>query len=76
VRIKVPDGEWRTVSSNDGAVDEGGATPYLLQELPPGTRALGMEVRVRTSGTAEVAYVNAIGPAVASAPAPGRLSAG
>jgi hypothetical protein len=33
----------------------------LLAELPASTEVRGMDVSVRTSGIAEVAYVNAIG---------------
>ncbi len=76
VLVKLPDGGWRTVSSVAGPVGEGGVTPYLLRELPPNTKALGVKVEVETSGTAEVTDVNAIGPAVASGPAPAGLPAG
>jgi len=54
-------GIWQNVLVAPGSVGDGGAAPYLLAELPASTEALGVDVSVRTSGTAEVAYVNAIG---------------
>jgi hypothetical protein len=50
--------------------------PYVLAQLPAATRALGVEVVVDTSGTAEVAYVNAIGPSGSPGAAPAPLTAG
>jgi hypothetical protein len=78
VLIKQPNGKWRTVVSVAGAVGDEGLVPYLLQELPAGTTALSLKVRVNTSGTAQVDYVNAIGgePTPAPAPAASTLPAG
>ena len=39
------------------------AQPYLLAQLPAGTRALALRVSAKTSKGAEAAYLNAIGPA-------------
>ncbi len=75
VSIELPDGAWRTVSRVAGPVGNGGVAPYVLDELPSGTTALGVEVLVDTSGTAEVAYVNAIG-ARGQGAAPLRLRTG
>jgi hypothetical protein len=61
VAVQLTDGTWRTVASCDGAVGDGGTCPYLLALLPQPTRATALRVSVRTSGRAEVAYVNAIG---------------
>jgi hypothetical protein len=61
VSVEPARGVWKNVLAAPGAVGDRGAAPYLLAELPPSTEVLGVEVSVRTSGTAEVAYVNAIG---------------
>jgi hypothetical protein len=61
VSVESATGAWRNVLAAPGAVGDGGAAPYLLAELPAGTEILAVDVSVRTSGTAEVAYVNAIG---------------
>ncbi len=61
VSVESAAGAWQNVLAAPGAVGDGGAAPYLLAELPAGTEVLGVDVSVRTSGTAEVAYVNAIG---------------
>lgn len=63
VSIESPAGAWQTVLGAPGTVGDGGSAPYLLAQLPSSTEALGLEISVRTSGTAQVAYVNAIGPA-------------
>ena len=52
---------WRNVLAVPGAVGDTGVAPYLLAELPASTEVRGVDVSVRTSGTAEVAYVNAVG---------------
>ena len=62
VSVESAAGAWQNVLVAPGAVGDGGADPYLLAELPASTEVLGVDVSVRTSGTAEVAYVNAIGP--------------
>ena len=61
VSVESASGVWQNVLAAPGSVGDGGAAPYLLAELPASTEALGVDVSVRTSGTAEVAYVNAIG---------------
>jgi hypothetical protein len=61
VSVESAAGVWQDVVAAPGAVGDGGAAPYLLAELPASTEVLGVDVSVRTSGTAEVAYVNAIG---------------
>jgi hypothetical protein len=61
VSVESAAGAWQNVLAAPGAVGDGGAAPYLLAELPAGTEVIGVEVSVRTAGTAEVAYVNAIG---------------
>jgi hypothetical protein len=61
VSVESASGTWHSVLAAPGAVGDGGAAPYLLAELPASTEVRGMDVSVRTSGTAEVAYVNAIG---------------
>jgi len=61
VSVEPARGVWKNVLAAPGAVGDRGAAPYLLAELPPSTEVLGVDVSVRTSGTAEVAYVNAIG---------------
>ena len=61
VAVHLTDGTWRTVAGCDGAVGDGVTCPYLLAVLPKPTRATALRVSVRTSGRAEVAYVNAIG---------------
>jgi hypothetical protein len=71
VSIELPDRTWHTVFNVEGAVGDGGVAPYVLEELPSGTRALGVRVVVSTSGTAEVAYVNAIGPTGTTSGSPG-----
>ena len=76
VSIELPNRTWQTVSRVDGPVGDGGVAPYVLIRLPAATRALGVEVLVDTSGTADVAYVNAIGPSGAPAAAPAPLTAG
>ena len=76
VLIKRPDGEWHTVVSVAGPVGDEGVVPYLLQQLPAGTTALGLKVRVDTSGTAQVDYVNAIGASRAPGPVPAASPAG
>jgi len=62
VAIEQPDGTWQTLASAAGPVGDGGTAPYLLATLPTGTKAIGLRVSALTSGTAEVAYVNAVGP--------------
>jgi hypothetical protein len=76
VAIELPDRTWQTVSRVEGAIGDGGVTPYMLAQLPSGTRAVGVEVQVDTSGTAEVAYVNAIGPYGTPAASSSTLTAG
>ena len=61
VSVESAAGVWQKVLAAPGAVGDGGTAPYLLAELPARTEVLGVDVSVRTSGTAEVAYVNAIG---------------
>jgi hypothetical protein len=61
VSVESAGGAWRKVLAAPGAVGDGGAAPYLLAELPANTEVRGVAVSVRTAGTAEVAYVNAIG---------------
>jgi hypothetical protein len=63
VSIELPGGTWQTLARAQGSVGDGGSAPYLLAKLPAGTSAVGLRVSARTSGTAEVAFVNAIGPA-------------
>jgi hypothetical protein len=62
VSIERPGGRWQTVSAAFGTVGDGGAAPYLLATLPAATTAIGLRVSAVTEGTAEVAYVNAVGP--------------
>ncbi len=62
VAIERPGGEWETIASTPGGVGDGGQVPYLLVRMPSGQRALALRVSARTSGTAEVADVAAIGP--------------
>ena len=62
VSIDLGNGKWRTVARADGPVGDDGAAPYFLAGLPSGTMAVGLEVSARTTGEAEVSYVNAIGP--------------
>lgn len=62
VAIELPDGRWQPVESCSGPVGDNGAVPYLLAALPSGTEAIGVRVTAATSGAAQVAYVNAIGP--------------
>ena len=69
VSIELADHTWHIISRVEGTVGDYGVTPYVLAQLAGGTRALSLQVRVDTSGTAEVAYVNAIGPT--GTPAPG-----
>jgi hypothetical protein len=76
ISIELPDRTWQTISQVPGAIGDGGATPYVLQELPAGTMALGVQVLVQTSGTAQVAYVNAIGPSGAPGSSSARLTTG
>lgn len=52
---------WRVVGRAHGPVGDGGVVPYLLARPAPGLRVLGLRVSVATTGTAQVAYVNAIG---------------
>jgi hypothetical protein len=61
VSVESAAGVWQKMLDAPGAVGDGGAASYLLAELPASTEVLGVDVSVRTSGTAEVAYVNAIG---------------
>jgi hypothetical protein len=61
VSVESAAGTWQNVLAAPGAVGDGGTAPYLLAELPASTEVRGMDVSVRTSGIAEVAYVNAIG---------------
>jgi hypothetical protein len=61
VSVESVAGVWRDVLTAPGAVGDGGTAPYLLAQLPASTEVRGVDVSVRTSGTAEVAYVNAIG---------------
>jgi hypothetical protein len=61
VSVESAAGVWQDVLAAPGAVGDGGVAPYLLAELPTSTEVRGVDVSVRTSGTAEVAYVNAIG---------------
>jgi hypothetical protein len=61
VSVESAAGTWQNVLAAHGAVGDGGTAPYLLAELPASTEVRGMDVSVRTSGIAEVAYVNAIG---------------
>lgn len=61
--LRLPGGKWETVASAPGPVGDGGATGYLVSNLPPGTEATGVRVVAQTTGTAVVGYVNAIGPA-------------
>ena len=63
IEVESPAGLWRIVARAAGAVGDAGVVPYLVAELPVSTRAVALRVLVKTSGTAEVAYVNAIGPA-------------
>jgi hypothetical protein len=76
VSIELPDRTWNTISRVEGTVGDEGITPYVLTQLAAGTRALGLRVRVDTSGTAEVAYVNAIGPVETPAAGSSRITAG
>jgi hypothetical protein len=69
VSIELPDRVWRSVSVAPGAVGDYGVVPYALVDLPPGTEVMGLRVSVRTTGTAQIAYVNAIGTASSAAPA-------
>ncbi len=75
VSIELPDRAWRSVSVVAGAVGDYGVVPYALVDLPSGTEVIGFKVSVRTTGTAQIAYVNAIGTAGTVAPTPGPLSA-
>jgi hypothetical protein len=61
VSVESAAGAWKNVLAAPGAVGDSGSDPYLLAELPASTEVRGVDVSVRTSGTAEVAYVNAIG---------------
>jgi hypothetical protein len=61
VSVESAAGTWQNVLAAPGAVGDGGTAPYLLAELPASTEVRGVDVSVRTSGIAEVAYVNAIG---------------
>ena len=61
VAAQLPDGRWRLVASCDGSVGDGGRCPFLLAVMPQPTRATAVRVSVRTSGRAEVAYLNALG---------------
>jgi hypothetical protein len=64
VSIETPAHTWHVVAASPGAVGDTGARPYFLARLAPGTRALALRVSAETSKTVEVAYVNAIGPAM------------
>ncbi|HTV10816.1 MAG TPA: hypothetical protein VME20_03055 [Acidimicrobiales bacterium] len=61
VSVLVPGSGWRVVASATGAVGDEGEAPYLLAELPSGTRAEALRISLRTRGPAEVSCVNAIG---------------
>ena len=54
ISIELPDRTWQTISQVPGAIGDGGATPYVLQELPGhhGSRSpgAGPDVGHRTSG--------------------------
>ena len=63
VSLKSPHGGWEVVAAVSGPVGNNGVIPYLLDVLAPGTDAVALDVSVRTTGTAGVAYVSAIGPA-------------
>jgi hypothetical protein len=76
VSIELPDRTWNTISRVQGTVGDDSVTPYVLTQLAAGTRALGLRVRVDTSGTADVAYVNAIGPVGTPAAGSSRITAG
>ncbi len=76
ISIELPDGVWRTLSRVAGPVGDEGVAPYLLEELPSGTTARAVEVLVDTSGTAQVTYVNAIGPAPVAARGRSGLASG
>lgn len=65
LRTKGPTGaHWEEVATADGAVGDAGKAPYLLANLRAGLVAEGLRVTVTTSGTAQVAYANAIGTPV------------
>jgi Dolichyl-phosphate-mannose-protein mannosyltransferase len=61
VQLEGIDGTWRTVATTSGRVGDGGAAPYQLTLLGHAVWASALRVSVTTSGTAQVAYVNAIG---------------
>jgi hypothetical protein len=63
ILVESPTGVWQTVSGARGAVGDGATAPYLLAQLPTGTEVIGIDVSVRTTGTAQVTYLNAIGRA-------------
>jgi hypothetical protein len=63
VSIEVASRTWQVVARSRGPIAGNGAEPYLLAKFPPPTAALAVRVSAETSRGAEVAYVNAIGPA-------------
>ena len=67
VRLREGGGAWHTVASADGAVGDGGAVPFLLATVAPGTRASALQVTIvatrSATGTATVDDVHVLGTA-------------
>jgi hypothetical protein len=75
VAVRLTDGTWQTLAAAPGTVGDGGSRPYLLASPRPGVNVVAVRVSVLTTGTAEVAYVNAIGPVSRATESPVTASA-
>jgi hypothetical protein len=62
LEVQRTSGAWVPVADAAGPVGDGGA-PYLLGELPAGTKATGIRLLVRASGPVAVTDVHALGTA-------------
>jgi hypothetical protein len=60
LQVEERPGRWTSVADAPGAVGDGGA-PYLLAQLPAGTRAGGMRLVVDATAPVVVTDIHALG---------------